>query len=541
MHNEFIYEIKNSIEPEPNENVFDVIWKEYERVIVESLITSFGLDFLCKDQYGGDVDTIHNVRTIVDDNNNPVFKNAKNKTAYDNRGEYDSAKYHSDNRYREIKAEARAKFNDFREKIDDTYVPGKTLIPRNKKTTPIEEQAQLDHVISAKDIHENPGRVLAGLDGVDLANNPDNLKFTNAALNNNLRDKTVDEYILWCEEHPDQVNWGGGKGEPLPEEVKNRLREEYNQAQKKYNSQINKKYYTSSKFIKDVGSATVTRGAEMGLRQAVGLVFAELWFSCKENLLELPVNKTFRDIFEAVGEGIKQGIIRVKNDYKELIKRIEEGFASGAFSSVITSICNIFITTPENYVKMLRQVFPSIIQSSKVLLFNPDNLMFGDRLKKSTIIIGTGASVLVGTTVSDEIAKTPIGKNKVVGKSICSFIGTFISGIISCSMLLFMDRSKFINNLFDRMNRIPTAANNYKEIADQMEKLACDLENLDYDIFREEVEMYDSYTNKIIKSESQDELNEILLAAYKEFNIELPWNGDFNTFMGDKSNCLIFE
>lgn len=539
--NEFIIEINNNIEPEPNEKVFDSIWKEYERVIIESLITSFGLDFLCRDQYGGDVDTIHNVRTIVDDNNNPVFKNVKNKEAYSNKGDYDSIIYHSDSRYTDIIKKMKNSFNEKGEKIDDTYVPENKVIPRNKKTTPQEEQAQLDHVISSKDIHDDPGRVLAGLDGVDLANNPDNLKFTNAALNNNMRDKTVDEYIQWCEEHPDQVNWGRGKGEPLPEEVKDRLREEYNQAKKKYDSQINKKYYSSSKFIKDVGSAAVKRGAEMGLRQAVGFVFAELWISCKEKMLELPVNKTFRDIFEAIGDGIKQGIIKVKNDYKELMKRIEEGFAAGAFSSVITSICNIFITTPENYVKMLRQIFPSIIQSSKVLLFNPDNLMFGDRLKKSTIIMGTGASVLVGTTVSDEIAKTPIGKNKVVGKSICSFIGTFISGIISCSMLIFMDRSKFINNLFDRMNRIPTSANNYKEIADQMENLAADLENLDYDNFRQEVEKYDVYTNKIIKSESQDELNEILLAAYKEFNIELPWKGDFNTFMGDKSNCLIFE
>ena len=31
---------------------------------------------------------------------------------------------------------------------------------------------------SAHEIHEDPGRVLAGLDGRDLANSPDNLKFT---------------------------------------------------------------------------------------------------------------------------------------------------------------------------------------------------------------------------------------------------------------------------------------------------------------------------------------------------------------------------
>ena len=41
--------------------------EQYEKVIIDSIITSFGLDFLIRDQYGGDVDTIHNVRKIGQD------------------------------------------------------------------------------------------------------------------------------------------------------------------------------------------------------------------------------------------------------------------------------------------------------------------------------------------------------------------------------------------------------------------------------------------------------------------------------------------
>lgn len=50
--------------PDYHGNIFDDIFEQYERVIIESLITSFGLDFIVKDQYGGDVDTILNVRKI---------------------------------------------------------------------------------------------------------------------------------------------------------------------------------------------------------------------------------------------------------------------------------------------------------------------------------------------------------------------------------------------------------------------------------------------------------------------------------------------
>ena len=60
-------EINNGMIPDPEENVFFSIWNEYERVIIKSLITSFGLDFLVKDQHGGDVDTIHNVRQVGKD------------------------------------------------------------------------------------------------------------------------------------------------------------------------------------------------------------------------------------------------------------------------------------------------------------------------------------------------------------------------------------------------------------------------------------------------------------------------------------------
>ncbi len=61
------------------------LFKQYEKVIMESLITSFGLDFLIKDQYGGDVDTIYNVRQIGKDSQ-MNYKNKNNEINYESRG-----------------------------------------------------------------------------------------------------------------------------------------------------------------------------------------------------------------------------------------------------------------------------------------------------------------------------------------------------------------------------------------------------------------------------------------------------------------------
>ena len=46
MSNSYICDCELNFYPDPNENVMSSIFKQYERVIVESLITSFGLDFI---------------------------------------------------------------------------------------------------------------------------------------------------------------------------------------------------------------------------------------------------------------------------------------------------------------------------------------------------------------------------------------------------------------------------------------------------------------------------------------------------------------
>ena len=40
---------------------------------------------------------------------------------------------------------------------------------------------------------------------------------------------------------------------------------------------------------------------------------------------------------------------------------------------------------------------------------------------------------------------------------------------------------------------------------------------------------------------NDDELHDILLDTFEEFDIPLPWEGDFDDFMGNPDNCLVFD
>ena len=134
--------------PDPNEPLFTSIFQQYERVLIESLITSFGLDFIVKDRHGGDVDTIHNVRQIGTDPQ-MTYKSTQNQANYENRGQYDRVAYHTDSRYTNAVKAAKKEFDERGTKIDDTYVPGNKVIPRMERNISRGEQGQLDHVMSA--------------------------------------------------------------------------------------------------------------------------------------------------------------------------------------------------------------------------------------------------------------------------------------------------------------------------------------------------------------------------------------------------------
>ena len=57
------------------------------------------------------------------------------------------------------------------------------------------DSANLDHVVSRKEIYENPRRKQAGISTEDLANKDENLKPTNESLNKSKGAKSVAEYI----------------------------------------------------------------------------------------------------------------------------------------------------------------------------------------------------------------------------------------------------------------------------------------------------------------------------------------------------------
>lgn len=518
MADSFVKQVGTDFVPDREENVYEGIFSQYEHVVIQSLITSFGLDFLVQDQYGGDVDTIHNVRQIGKDGQ-MKYKSKKNEQAYYDAAEYDSYDYHHHDSY----ISKNAKISEQRKNVgvQDSYT-GETLSRLDK--------SDLDHIISAKEINDDRGRILSGLNGVDLANSDENLVPTNPHTNRQKKEKPMTEYL---ERHGDEYT----------EEQKERMLELDRRSRKAYEAKLARAYYTSPAFFKDTSKAAAKVGVAMGLRQALGLVFSEVWFAVKD---EIKAGKDDgKALFNSIAHGVKQGFCNAKEKYKELWHKFIEGAVSGVLASLTTTICNIFFSTAKNLVRIIRQSWASLVEATKILLFNPDCMPFGERVRAATKIIATGASVVLGSMVGDAIAETGIGAIPVVGEIVQTFCSTLVTGILSCSLLYLLDRNQTINKVVNALNSIPTVddiVNYYKMQARLLEEYCAKLMSIDLEKFKKEIASYSEAMSLLETATSQQELNVALKKVYAKLGLPSPYGkyDNINAFMADSNSHLTF-
>ncbi|WP_289198801.1 hypothetical protein, partial [Bacteroides acidifaciens] len=527
MAENFVKQIDRNYNTETN--VYNSIFEQYERVVIQSLITSFGLDFFVCDQYGGDVDTIHNVRQVAKDEQ-MKYKNKKNKEAYNNRGKYDEMKldYHDTNPiFTTKKSKARQEYNEHGTLIKDVYTD-KDLRYTKASAVSKDLRVELDHVVECKGIHEDRGRVLSGLSGIDLANSDENLAWTNKSLNASMGSWAKQKNEKWKKEHGcdaplSEVDMEayireGGFDNYLekhpevnidnPEATKERMLEQYRKSRKAYNEKINRAYYTSPAFFKDTAKAAGKVGVAMGLRQALGLVFSEIWFAVRDEIKQ--GKEDGKALFNSIAVGVKKGLENAKLKYKEVWHKFIEGAVGGVLASLTTTLCNIFFTTAKNVVRIIRQSWASLVEATKILLFNPNFLPFGERFRAAAKIIATGASVVAGTMVGDLIAQTGVAAIPVVGDIVQTFCGTLVTGILSCSLLYLLDRNSTVNKIIQVLNSIPTVDDivvYYRTQARLLEEYCAKLMNIDLAAFQKEAQSYSEAISILEDAANEQELN----------------------------------
>jgi hypothetical protein len=157
-------------------------------------------------------------------------------------------------------------------------------------------------------------------------------------------------------------------------------------------------------------------------------------------------------------------------------------------------------------------------------------------------ILATAASIVVGTIVGELVGKTPIGAIPVIGEIVQTFCSTLVTGIMTCTLLYFLDRSeiaKALAHLLDRLD-LNASVDYYRQQADYFESYAAQLMKIDLEKFREETALFDSFACEIENVEDERVLNSRLKTIISKIGIQLPWGEDFDGFMSDKNAVMVF-
>jgi predicted SnoaL-like aldol condensation-catalyzing enzyme len=516
--------------------------QEIDQVITKSLVTTFGLDFLLlEDKKGGDVDTIHNVRQ-------EVWATEVEKQKYEKRELYDSHPYHQHENY--IKKGREDKRKQQEGTLKDAY--------RKDENITQQQNRDLDHVVSAYEIHHDAGRILAELDGVELANQDSNLASTLSSINRTKKQLSVDGFLQKSPQTIDNREAAiltlKAKLETMPQNTPQQ-KHEYQQAQDEIrkkqqsldelkqtdadtarakdqqardplNQKINHSYYTSSKFFKSTITASLNNGFRMGVRESIGLIFAEMWFEFKEQIpilyakyknIGFAINRFLEDLQKTITNIYD----RVKSRFKDILESFKNSAISGVFSSISTTILNIFLTTAKSWGKIIRETWLNIINITKLVLFNPENLTTGQLAKAAFKILSASVSIVVGVLVNESLI---VVDSLPFGAEVRIFLTALAAGVVTLCLNYFIEQSPMMQKFWAYLDTFKTKyeriSEHFDEINTELDRYILELTQLEFAI---DVVELDSFAINLKQANSELERHIILKQRIDQQNIKLPF------------------
>lgn len=520
----------------------DFPWaEELEKTVITSLTTSFGLDFLLfTDKQGGEVNTIHNVRQ-------GVWATDAEKQHYEAQtlDTYDSKPYHQHANY--IATGKRDKASQAAGTLNDPY--------RNT-VMGAHEQRNLDHVISAKEIHDDAGRVLAGLDGVELANQSSNLQTTHETVNKSKKQTPIDKYLeklpdlisnhekslagdrarltRMPRETPQQQHEARAledkirKTESKIDELKavdaEAMRKRDAEARAPYDEQINRAYYTSSKFLHQTAYAAGSAGLAMGTRQMLGLVMAEVWFELRVQLPALLDKLKHSFCLEAFVESINKSLKgiwkRVQARFNDFLLAFKDGVFAGVLGSLTTTVFNIFATTQAMAIKIIRELWGQLVKAIKVMVFNPDQLSFIEQCQAVTSLLSVGAATVVGTMAYTQLVPF---LSFPFGTELAAFAGAMVTGLVTLGLNYFLLHSPMARKLWAFIESLTPHAGTVREfqaINAELDRYLLELSLLEFNL---DVDELQAFAQELEACNDEIRRSTILQQAVAARGIELPF------------------
>lgn len=338
--------------------------------------------------------------------------------------------------YKDVEAEYRKGSARYSQEKEKMMADGKLKDEYTGKMIP-PGQAELDHIIPLKKLHERGGFMLTDEEKKNLGNDPDNLAFTDWSINRS-------------------------KGATPLKDQKNLDRRRTRHLDERAERSVSRQIPKGMEFAKRAAGDGVKMGTLQALQQSLSFLISELisavFSEVKDALLTLDRGRksgskdlTWPENLNAWLMSLTKRLDRIKSRllsrWQDLVAALGTGWLSGFLSATITAVLNMFVQTGRNMVRIIREGFLSIMRAVAVLINPPEGMGPREAAHEASKVLTTGLVVTGGILAGEAIAN--VWSSFPFGNIFASVLGGLISGLGSLFVVFMLDKLDIFGVMFE--------------------------------------------------------------------------------------------
>ena len=399
-----------------------------------------------------------------------VWKQFANQIGLDMTNETLNQKYdreHAGETYETVGAKVMQdqRYKDANKAMKEQQQSGNLIDEYTGKNISQNDKANLDHVVSRKELYENTRRQQAGINTEDLANKDKNLKATNESLNKSKGKKSVNEF---CKERDQREKNLIAQNERAKKKIdeSNKSEAEKRLAKEKADKRLRDKLDAKDDLMKKADSEA---RKDINRDIAVGVAKNSLKESGRNALKEVAVSALFsllKEIMNALvrflktkAKSFKSFLEEMKKAIKSFVKKITDFFRTGVKSAVGTSVTEIIFGPVSRTIKklasLIKQGVSSVMDAIRYLRDKENkNKPLAIKIAQVGKIIMAGLTG-VGALALGEVIEKGLLIIPGVGQTIFAFelpllgslanilgifLGALVAGIIGAIIINLIDR-----------------------------------------------------------------------------------------------------
>ena len=321
------------------------------------------------------------------------------------------------------------------------------------------DKANLDHVVSRKELYENQRRKQAHLATEDLANKDENLKPTNESLNKSKKEKSTEEYLATREERERKLKEQNERANKKIDES-NMPEAEKRAAKEKNNKRLQDKLDADDELMKkadkearkainkDIAKGAVKQTAKKAGKDALKAMAVSALFALLKEIMNGFVRflrsqaKSFQSFLEEMKKAIKV--------FFEKITSVLQTGASSVVGTIVTEIFGPIVSTFKKLASLIKQGISSVMEAVRYLSDKENkNKPFSIKVAQVGKIITTGlvagGAIFLGELFEKLLLSVPgmqieLPLMGTLANIIGMFLASLVSGLVGAIIINLIDK-----------------------------------------------------------------------------------------------------